>query len=302
MSNAAKRHQMQSQVSTVNPATDPSDDDTENSNVVTRNFQIVDLVLPATLIRFSKSNKNPFYEIVTFEQQGQLVSYLAATMGAVRVFDGSPESLKDVPTVTLLAAYNSSRGDSPLDRFRDRHTAEARTAEVLQGLAVKYEDTSMAKAEAAAVGQNSTDAKAAEKKAAREAKAAQKATEKEAAKKATAEKRAGGVIGTIKTFLESKTGGTQAEILDALVTKFPERTRDGMSSTVKIQVSRLAKSTGREIASKEIVGRGRVYRFVDAGPIPGKEVVKEAPAPEAAKPKGGKKNAAKAPETAGAAS
>ena len=72
-------------------------------------------------------------------------------------------------------------------------------------------------------------------------------------------KRAEGVIGTIKAMIDTKGGATQAEILDALVQKFPRRTRDGMSSTVRIQCSRLAKSTGRAIISKDIEGRGRVY-------------------------------------------
>jgi hypothetical protein len=90
------------------------------------------------------------------------------------------------------------------------------------------------------------------------------------------------VIATIKAHLESKSGGTHAEILDDLVTKFPDRTRDGMHSTVKIQCNRLAKTTGRAVSSKDIQGRGRVYKFEDKGAIPGKEAVKAAQKPELA--------------------
>lgn len=84
-----------------------------------------------------------------------------------------------------------------------------------------------------------------------------------------------GVIATIKAHLESKSGGTHAEILDDLVKKFPDRTRDGMHRTVKIQCNQLAETTGRAIATRDIQGRGRVYKFQDKGAIPGKEAVKE---------------------------
>jgi hypothetical protein len=118
------------------------------------------------------------------------------------------------------------------------------------------------------------EAKAAEAKAKREAREKEKADKKAAA----AAKRADGVIGNIKQALEQDSGTTANEILDKLVEKFPDRTRDGMSSTVKIQFSRLAKSTGREIINQKIKGRGRVYKFADKGPIPG-EIETEAPAP-----------------------
>lgn len=277
----------------------------DTKGLVTRNFTTTDVagrlgVGPVTALRFSRENSTAF-ELVTFTEIQSFVRWLANTIGVIRLVSGQVSELVDVPTPVLLTIYNSTRADTPLDRFRDRKTAEARTAEVLMGLAVKWEDSEMAKAEAA-TGQTATEAKALEKKAAREAKAVAKTAEKEAKAKAAAEKRAGGVIGTIRKRLESKSGATQSEILDDLVTKFPDRTRDGMSSTVKIQCSRLAKTLNREIATKEVVERGRVYKFVDAGPIPGKEVVKEAPKVEPAQPKaaktGGKKTAT--PAAAGA--
>lgn len=290
--NAASRKRIQSRNTAVTPeqveVVTANEESNPEGRVATRTFQLASLTFPVTVLFFNHiDTTDATHEVVTFNEANQLVAYLSNTMAASRVVTGQPKELVDVPTQTLLAIVNRTRGDKPLDRFRDRKTAESRTAEVVTGLAVKYEDTEMAKQEAA-TGQTATDAKAAERKAAKEQKAQAKAAEKEAAKKARDEKRAGGVIGTIRTHLESKSGATQAEILDALVTKFPDRTRDGMSSTVKIQVSRLAKTTGREVQSKDIQGRGRVYKFVDAGPIPGKEVVKEAPKPEPAAPKAGK--------------
>src|SRR5688500_9810178 len=105
-----------------------------------------------------------------------------------------------------------------------------------------------------------------------------KRTAKGGAKKASAKPNGVGVIATIKSHLESKPGATKAEILDGLVKQFPDRSRDGMASTVQIQCSRLARTTGRAIIAKDVVDRGRVYKFEDQGPIPGKEVVKEAAA------------------------
>lgn len=296
MSNAASRNQMQrrntitpKQVETVT-ANEEVNAETSNTEakVPTRTYQLANLTFPVTILFFNHVNStDATHEVVTFNEANELVAYLANTMAASRVVTGQPKELVDVPTQTLLGIFNRTRGESPLDRFRDRKSAETRTAEVVMSLAVPFTETQMAKQEAAATGTTSTEAKAAERKAAREKKAAEKAAAKETAKKEREAKRAGGIIGTIKSFLESKTGGTQAEILDKLVEKFPDRSKDGMMSTVKIQCSRLAKTTGREISAKEIQGRGRVYKFVDAGPIPGKEVVKEAPKPEPAAPKAG---------------
>lgn len=83
-----------------------------------------------------------------------------------------------------------------------------------------------------------------------------------ARKAATAEKRANGVIGTLKQALEA--GTTKKEVLATLTAKFPDRDPIGMATTVGIQLSRLPKSTGREITSVVEEGRGRVYRWVVA--------------------------------------
>jgi hypothetical protein len=73
--------------------------------------------------------------------------------------------------------------------------------------------------------------------------------------------RASGIIGTIQGFLENSAGGTIDEIMSQLKTDFPERNPDGMKQTVKTQLNRLAKTTGREVERLDIEGRGKVFRF-----------------------------------------
>jgi ribosomal protein L31E len=287
---AADRNARQQALATSNTtANTPDENDTDDvstgSTMTGRNFTVAELIFPATVLRFAKQGNA--YELITFRTQQQFVAYLANTAGVYRWIrnlnqETIAKSIEDVPTPVLLAIYNRTRGEEPLDRFRNRETAEKRTAEILMNVSVQYEDTDMAK-KTSETGQTKAEAKAAERAAAKAKKEADKAAEKEANKATNEAKRADGVIGTIKAFLETETGATQTEILDNLVTKFPARTRDGMSSTVKIQCSRLAKSTGREIVSKNIEGRGRVYKFADKGAIPGVEVVAKAdtPAPAA---------------------
>ncbi len=244
-----------------------------------RNFDFATLVFPLICVRFSKVPDTQAWEVVKFDDPAIFRRY-AYGIGAYRVVT-QVSDLADVPNKVLLGIFNTSRkttGEPPLDRFRDRTAAETRTFEVLGTTAVDFKETTMGENETkSATGTTKTEAKAAERKLARENKAAEKATEKAAKEKARAEQRAGGIIGTIKSMLENATGATQTEILDALCAKFPDRKREGMASTVKIQCSRLAKTTKRVIVSKEIVDRGRVYKFEDVGAIPGKEVVKEAP-------------------------
>jgi hypothetical protein len=76
-------------------------------------------------------------------------------------------------------------------------------------------------------------------------------------------KKRSGVIAAIKAMLDTPSGATRSEILDELVTVHPDRDPDGMAVTVGIQVSRLAKSTGRPIVSFDVEGRGKVYGFAD---------------------------------------
>lgn len=267
----------------------------EESAIVTRNFELKNVTYPATVLQFNKNQNHIVADVITFSSAEQLVYFLSNAMGAFRLVTGQVQELSDVPTPTLLVLFNRTRGDKPLDRFRDRKSAEARTAEVIMSLAVKFEETQMAEAQKTAdTSAQDAEAKAKAKADAKAKKDAAKAQEKEKKAKELAAKRADGVIGTIKSFLESKSGATVAEVIEALVKKFPNRTRDGMLSTTKIQFSRLAKSTKRTIVNKEIKDRGRVYKFEDKGPIPGKEVVKTAPTPETPAPRKGRKNAANA--------
>lgn len=80
----------------------------------------------------------------------------------------------------------------------------------------------------------------------------------EAVGKVTPRSKADGVIATIRSMLERQGGATRGEILETLVAKFPQRDQAGMSNTVGIQVSRLAKTIG-PIVRAEIAGRGLVY-------------------------------------------
>ena len=269
MANAATRHQLQAmaatQIATV---------------LASINHRMPPF--PCVAIAFSKVDGNVANDVIRFSDQVTFDHYRMMRVGAIRVVLTQAD-LAEIPTPVLLAVYNRTRADKPLDRFRDRQTAESRVFEVLNSLATPYEESSMAEATAPAT---KAEAESAERKAQREAAKAAKAAEKEASKAARLAKNAEGVIGTIKSMIDTDTGATHEEILNVLVVKFPERTREGMTSTVKIQSSRLQKTTGRKIESANIVGRGRVYKFADKGPIPGEVVVPEAPAPAApAEPK-----------------
>jgi hypothetical protein len=225
---------------------------------------------PSVAILFSKQPGNSAYELVRFEDQNDVDQIRTRTVAAIRVLLHTND-LDDVPVEVLKLILNTSRPDFPVGAFPDTPENRDRVIALVKESATPYKEHYMADNEngTATAPANSTEAKAAERK--------QKADE-EADKKARAEKRSQGVIGTIKSMLDTKTGASQNEVLDALVKKFPERTRDGMSSTVKIQFSRLAKSTGREIHNANIEGRGRVYKFKDQGEVPGKIVVPAAPA------------------------
>jgi hypothetical protein len=257
---------------------------------------------PAIVIHFA--NGSNAYQLLKFDGDKAAEQYTKLRTEMIGIFRviHTIEDLKDVPTPVLLAIFNRSRADSPLDRFRDRETAEKRAFEVIfnDGIATPHMERIMAEKSEATT---SAEAKAQEAKEKREAKKAEKAQAAADAKAAREKRSAEGVIGTIKAQLEKAKGATVDEILAVLVEKFPDRQADGMKSTVKIQTSRLAKTTKRKIATAEIVGRGRVYKFDDAGEIPGKRVEAAAETEEAkpvAKKTGGKKTAkatAEAPAT-----
>lgn len=236
---------------------------------------------PCVAIIFSKVDGNVANEVIQFSNQKTFDYYRVMHVGAIRVILNQGD-LADIPTPVLLAVYNRTRADKPLDRFRDRQTAEIRVFEILKDLATPYEESTMATSSAPTT---KAEAESAERKAERETKKAAKEAEKAKAKAERDAKRGEGVIGTIKSMIDSPTGATVEEMLNALVKKFPERTRDGMTSTVKIQSSRLSKTTGRKIVSANIEGRGRVYKFQDLGTIPGKVVVEQPKAEVPAEPK-----------------
>lgn len=230
---------------------------------------------PCTVVAFSKVPSITAFDVYVFESDAQFNHYRAMSMAAVRV-TRTPADLADVPEETLLRMYLTACPETPDKQFPEGGDPRELVFGILPKLSSPYKDSAMA----TETGQTKAEAKALERKQARETKAA----EKEAAKKAAAEKRANGVIGTIKAGLLSKAGVTQNEILDQLVEKFPDRTREGMSSTVKIQFSRLSKSIGT-INNAMIEGRGRVYKAESAGTIPGKVVAPATKAEPAAETK-----------------
>ncbi len=247
---------------------------------------------PCIAVAFSRNDGVYGNKIVKFSNQKTFDTFLVGTIALTRVAL-FPADLTDVPVRTLLHVWNqflSTQDEPAVDFFPEGMSLEQihhLVFGVLQDLATPFEETQMGTSAPAdgttatsATGTTSTEAKAAEKAAAKAAKEQEKADRKAA----TAAKRADGVIGSIKAALETDKGVTQNEMLDILVGKFPDRTRDGMSSTVKIQFSRLAKSTKRDIHNAQIEGRGRVYKFADKGPVPGKVVTAPAAGEAAAAP------------------
>lgn len=239
---------------------------------------------PCTVLAYSKSPSVNSFQVILFSDQATFDRYRIMTVAMVRVAL-SPDDLADVPEDKLRFIYNKIAGQEaslPADSEVPIEELRGLTFGVLKGAAIPYEEIQMTTTASPEVeAKTKAEADSAAKKAEREAAKAKKSAEKaqrEAERKA---KRADGVIGTIKAALDTDAGTTQDEILDKLVAKFPDRTRDGMSSTVKIQFSRLAVSQGRSIINKKIVGRGRVYKFADKGPVQGVEEVAEKPAPAA---------------------
>jgi len=252
-----------------------------NCNVATPDF-------PALVIGFARSSDNAAYDLLTFNRQGDFRHYRAMHIGPVRVIR-THDDLKQVHDSVLRELYKETA--NPFTAVEDvrglthEELMGGIDLDTLRGIATSYEDTPMSDSNTATA--DSTETPSTKAAANAQAKAKERQEKKEAAEKKKAEakaereaKRSDGVIGNIKKELESESGTTVDEVLNKLVQKFPNRTRDGMSSTVKIQFSRLAKSTGRPINNKKIVGRGRVYKFADKGEIPGVEDTgaKEAPA------------------------
>lgn len=235
---------------------------------------------PCIAVFFAKDPQITGNKVIRFSDQDQFDKFVVQTVAMTRVALHTTDLL-DVPIRTLLHIYNqyrSTEDELPWDYFpesMDTPSIRQLVFDVLPHIATPFEETPMGTSSTpengtapTSTGTTSTEAKAAEKAAAKAA----KDKEKEDRKAATAAKRADGVIGNIKAALDTEKGITQNEMLDILEKKFPDRSRDGMSSTVKIQFSRLQKSTGRDIHNAMIEGRGRVYKFKDKGAVPGKVV------------------------------
>jgi hypothetical protein len=69
-----------------------------------------------------------------------------------------------------------------------------------------------------------------------------------------------GIIDTILEAMASENGASTKEILDKLQKKFPERDRDGMETTVRIQVTRLPKKFNFILKRTKDEKRGLVYK------------------------------------------
>lgn len=70
-----------------------------------------------------------------------------------------------------------------------------------------------------------------------------------------------GVINTIIRQMGRKHGATVEEILDHLVEKFPERKRESMNTTVRIQIGKWPKANGVAVTKTNNPKRGKVYKI-----------------------------------------
>ena len=131
--------------------------------------------------------------------------------------------LSNVPLPVLARLYNRS-APAPIQRFRDRATAEARVRPLIPQLAVPADSGGVVEPEPAA--------------------------------------KRPGVIATIRALLDRPEGVTVDEAVSHLTEVFPDRRAEGMATTVRIQFHRLARTTGRQVLSEIEGDRGRVYRFV----------------------------------------
>lgn len=245
--------------------------------------------VPCTVLFFSKNPDVMGFSLIRFETQTQLDSARKMLTLAVARVILTADDLQDVSERQLVHLFNHYRGDKGESLDAGSEIPRTELQDLVfgaindPGAATPYEETTMSTDAAtteAGTPANKTEAKALEAKAKRDAKEAEKAKRKADA----AAKRSDGVIGTIRAALDTTEGTTADEVLTTLVSKFPDRTREGMSSTVKIQFSRLQKSTGRNIINAKIKGRGRVYKFEDKGAVNGEVEVAEVAAPAPAAP------------------
>jgi hypothetical protein len=91
-------------------------------------------------------------------------------------------------------------------------------------------------------------------------KAAKKAAKKTAGEKKQRAKKEGGVIDVIRQQIASDEGASVAEIQKALVKKFPDRDPEGMTTTIRIQMTRLPKQHDFTMKKTKDEKRGLVYK------------------------------------------
>ena len=161
--------------------------------------------------------------VYAFTQQSEMTA-LVVGEGATQVPVKSKRDLSDIPTSVLVRLFNAS-AEHPVTRFKDRATAESRVFSLLRRVAVSY--------------------------------AASDPTETAP----TSPSPKSGVIATLKDLLERDTGVTVAEAVAVLSEAFPDRKPEGMATTVRIQLGRLGKATGRQMRGEVDEQRGRVYRL-----------------------------------------
>jgi hypothetical protein len=179
----------------------------------------------------------------------------------------SPEGLRVFDLPTLVKLYNHILPKKQhVDGFPDLETAiDALWTKLCQSKRDSDEpppgtepaaEAATTESTEASTEENSTMATNGKTKVSR-GKGPQKAAKK-TAKKATGEKKPG-VISTIVDILKNG-GGTAEQIADKLAKKFPDRKRDGMLTTVKIQLTRLVDAGKvKKIHKEEVEGKPIKY-------------------------------------------
>lgn len=161
--------------------------------------------------------------VYAFTQQSE-AAVLSAREDATHVRVKSESDLSDIPTSVLVRLFNAS-AEQTVTRFKDRATAESRVFGLLPRVAVSC--AAPAPIETAPTPPSPKL----------------------------------GVISTLKDLLERDTGVTVAEAVAVLSEAFPDRKPEGMATTVRIQLGRLGKTTGRQMRVEVDEQRGRVYRL-----------------------------------------
>lgn len=166
-------------------------------------------------------------------------------VGGVVLGDG--EDFKGITTASMINLYNAlAVGDERI--IKEFHTKKEGGEALLQRLQLRYGNQPVAEYTAVpATGNQPTEPQEGETEMAVAKKAAKKTPKKD-----TGDKKPG-VIDTIATVLQDG-GGTVEQIAAKVAKKFPDRNVESITSTVKIQVSRLARPKdqgGRSLKVKD---------------------------------------------------